>query len=62
VGTLEDPGAFPPDVHIFTSTKQTWFELPANANAYDEFYDPKVVWSDEQRGRYKAAKVRAGEG
>ena len=61
VGTLERPDAFPPDVHIFTSTKQPWFELPAGAAAYAEFYDPKTVWSDEQRARYQSAKQRAGE-
>ena len=61
VGTFDNPGAFPPDAHIFTSTKQPWFELPADAQAYAEFYDPKAVWNDEQRGRYRAAKERAGE-
>jgi len=61
VGTLEHPGAFPPDAHIFTSTRQAWFELPVDAAAYAEFYDPKIVWSDEQRGRYRAAKQRTGE-
>jgi hypothetical protein len=61
VGTLEHPASFPPDAHIFTSTKQPWLQLPADAAAYAEFYDPKIVWSEEQRARYKAAKVRAGE-
>ena len=61
VGTLRHPGDFPPDAHIFTSTRQPWLELPAGANAYAEFYDPKAVWSDEQRARYRAAKQRAGE-
>ena len=40
VGTLRHPGDFPPDAHIFTSTRQPWLELPAGANAYAEFYDP----------------------
>ena len=61
VGTLEHPDAFPPDVHVFTSTKQPWFELPADAAAYAEFYEPGTVWNDEQRARYHAAKQRAGE-
>jgi hypothetical protein len=60
-GTLEHAGAFPPDVHIFTSTKQPWLALPADAKTYAEFYDPKAVWSDAQRARYRAAKERAGE-
>lgn len=61
VGTFENPGAFPPDAHIYTSTKLPWLELPADVAAYAEFYDPKAVWSDEQRARYRAAKERAGE-
>ena len=28
VGTLDDPDRFPPDIHIFTSTKQPWVILP----------------------------------
>ncbi len=29
VGTLDDPDALPPDIHIFTSSKQPWVLLPA---------------------------------
>lgn len=38
VGTLEDPDACPPQVHIFTRSKQPWFELPMDAPAYEIFY------------------------
>ena len=37
-GTLDDPSRAPPDVHIFTSTKQPWVILPAGAEVYTEFY------------------------
>jgi hypothetical protein len=37
-GTLDNPSLAPPDVHIFTSTKQPWVILPAGAEAYAEFY------------------------
>lgn len=57
VGTLDDPSRLPPDVHIFTSTKQPWFELPAGAPAFAEFYNPKDVWTAENQARYKAAKA-----
>jgi len=57
VGTLDDPGRFPPDVHIFTSTRQPWFELPAGAPAFSEYYNPREVWSPESQARYKAAKA-----
>src|SRR5512136_2622140 len=28
VGTLEEPDRLPPDIHIFTSSKQPWVALP----------------------------------
>ncbi len=39
VGTLDMPSLCPPDAHIFTSTRQSWFELPAGAPRFDEFYE-----------------------
>lgn len=60
VGTLDEPQAFPPDVHIYTSTKQPWLALPAGVPAFEAFYDPKQVWSAESRERWKALRVRAG--
>jgi hypothetical protein len=51
VGTLDDPGAFPPDVHIFTSSKPAWLSLPDGAHAYAEFYDVPAVWPAESLAR-----------
>jgi hypothetical protein len=56
VGTLDEPGRFPPDAHIFTSSKQPWVVLPAGAKAFAEYYNPKEVWSAEMQTRWKAAK------
>jgi len=56
VGTLDDPGRFPPDIHIFTSTRQEWFTLPVDAPAFAEFYNPKEQWPAESLARWKAAK------
>jgi hypothetical protein len=56
VGTLDEPDRLPPDVHIFTASKQPWVVLPEGAPAFAEFYDPKEVWSDEMRARRAAAK------
>lgn len=61
VGTLDNPDALPPDVHIYTSTKQPWVVLPPGATAVAEFYDPAQVWSPDARARFAAAKARAGE-
>jgi hypothetical protein len=59
VGTLDDPSPFPPDIHIFTSTKQAWVTLPAGAPAFPEFYNPKELWPADSQARYKAAKSAA---
>jgi hypothetical protein len=56
VGSLDDPSAMPPDIHIFTSTKQTWFAFPAGARVYPEFYDPKSEWPQESLARWAAVK------
>lgn len=57
VGTLEAPARLPPDVHVFTSTRQTWLPLPEGAFAVPEFYDPSQVWSAEARARWAAARA-----
>jgi len=44
VGTLDDPSAQPPDIHIFTSTKQPWVLLPTDVPVMEEFYDRKACW------------------
>ena len=33
VGTLDEPDRLPPDVHIFTASKQPWVQLPAGTPA-----------------------------
>lgn len=47
VGTLGEPDKFPPDVHIYTSTKQPWVILPTDVPAVDEGYEMEKVWSTE---------------
>jgi len=51
VGTLDDPSRIPPDVHIFTSTKQPWVTLPPDALAVDEYYVTEEVWPKESLER-----------
>jgi len=55
LGTLEDPTAFAPGVHIFTSSKHPWVTIPDDVPAFPEFYRPKEVWSHDSQVRYKAA-------
>jgi hypothetical protein len=45
VGTLDEPDRFPPDVHIFTESKQPWVVLPQGARACAQFYKSREVWS-----------------
>lgn len=54
VGTLDDPGSMPPDVHIYTSTKQPWVTLPPDALVVDEYYKTEEVWSRESLDRRAA--------
>ena len=44
VGTLDNPDAFPPDIHIFTSTKQPWLVLPDGVPAVAEYYSSSKMW------------------
>lgn len=54
VGTLDDPDALPPDVHIFTRSKQPWVVLPKDARAYEVYYDPATVWPPASLERQRA--------
>jgi len=60
VGTLVDPDRWPPDIHIYTSTRQPWVVLPEGAKAVAEFYDPKATWSADAMARFLAARAAAG--
>jgi hypothetical protein len=51
VGTLDDPSRTPPDVHIFTSSKQPWVTLSQEALVVEEYYVTDEVWSRESLER-----------
>lgn len=57
VGTLDDPGAFAPDMHIYTRAKARWLRLPKGVPAFRDYYDAKKVWPKKSLERYKAALV-----
>lgn len=52
VGTLDNPDLIPPDVHIFTSSKVPWYEIPRDHYAVEEYYDTEAVWSKDSRKRF----------
>ena len=54
VGSLDNPDLLPPDVHIFTASKQPWVQLPASAKAFPEYYEREQVWSVSSLERRKA--------
>jgi hypothetical protein len=56
VGTLDNPDLLPPDIHIFTSTKQPWVTLPSEVPAFAQYYDRKALWSKEALARFEALK------
>ena len=51
VGTLDDPDRLPPDIHIFTSTKQPWVVLPPGTPAVPEYYEREKYWPKESLER-----------
>jgi hypothetical protein len=59
VGTLDEPDRLPPDIHIFTASKQPWVVLPAGTPAVPEYYDRNAHWPKESLER-RAALLRAG--
>ena len=54
VGTLDEPDRLPPDIHIFTASKQPWVVLPAGTPAVAEYYDRNAHWPQESLERRKA--------
>lgn len=51
VGSLDNPDFLPPDVHIFTSSKQPWVRLSPETPAFEEYYERESVWSQESLAR-----------
>ncbi len=58
VGTLDDPDLLPPDVQIFTESKQPWVVLNPDIPAFEHYYKPKEIWPAESIARYKAMKEK----
>lgn len=58
VGTLNEPDRLPPDIHIFTSSKQPWVVLPPNTPVVDEYYNRNVYWPEASLERRRALLAR----
>ena len=55
-GTLDDPSAVEPDVHIYVRSKLPWVQLPEGARAFDGIYDMQEVWPAASLERAAAAR------
>lgn len=53
VGTLDEPDRLPPDIHIFTGSKQPWVVLPPGTPAVAEYYDRNEFWPAASLGRLR---------
>jgi len=58
VGTLDEPDRLPPDIHIFTASRQPWFELPPGAVAVPAYYDRTQHWPADSLARWAALRAR----
>jgi len=58
VGTLDDPDRFPPDIHIFTASKQPWVVLPEGVPATSGYYERERHWPAESLARRMALLAR----
>jgi hypothetical protein len=54
VGTLDDPDLLPPDIHIFTASRQPWVVLPAGARAVPGYYRREQHWPEQSLARRRA--------
>jgi hypothetical protein len=54
VGTLDDPDRLPPDIHIFTQSKQPWVVIPRHMPSVTEYYDREKYWPTDSLARRQA--------
>jgi hypothetical protein len=58
VGTLDEPGRFAPQAHIFVRSRQPWVVLDAAAPAFKAYYDAAKLWPQASLRRHAEAKAR----
>ena len=54
VGSLDQPDRLPPDVHIFTASRQPWVVLADHVPAFPAFYDRDALWPPDRLARRAA--------
>ncbi len=53
VGTLDHAEQMPPDIHVYTDSKQPWVVIPEGHTAVGGFYRLKEYWPDDSRARLR---------
>ena len=54
VGTLNEPDRLPPDIHIYTASKQPWVIIPPETPAVAGYYRASEKWPKESLERRAA--------
>lgn len=57
-GTLDRTGEFPPDIHIYTSTKLPWVRLPEGVPVAEEYYRRSETWPEASLKRREVELAR----
>ena len=60
VGTLLEPDLIPPDIHIFTASKQPWVTLADGKPERPGYYDRRECWPEASLQRWKTLREKAG--
>jgi hypothetical protein len=58
VGTLDEPGRLPPDMHVLTASKQPWVVLRQGVSVVEAYYDRRQHWPRESRESREALPAR----
>jgi len=60
VGSFDDPTVFTPTAVVFAAYRMPWVTLPEGVPAFDEYYSPKALYSEEAWSRMAALLERKG--
>jgi len=58
VGTLDEPDRLPPDIHIYTASKQPWVLLDPRVPAVAAYYDVEQHWRPSSLERRRVLRGR----
>ena len=58
VGTLDEPDRLPPDIHIYTASKQPWVVLDGRVPTVPAYYDIEQQWRPASLERRRVLRGR----